>query len=115
MNGKNYILHKVEPSEGWYSIARKYGITYAELRMANSDSSDKLVAGAVVMVPEEKIKANDPYYRKNYMQGQPLYYYVKEGETLFSIAKKFDTTVDSLKAWNDLGSTDLKSEQRLLI
>ena len=111
----NFIIHRIETAEGWFSIARQYGITYSELRLANKDSADKLVPGRTILVPLGKLKANDPHFDKNYIQDDELYYNVKDGETLFSIAKKFYTHVDSLKKWNSLAVTDLKPGQRLKV
>jgi LysM repeat protein len=116
VDGKNYVVHKVENSEGWFSIARHYGITYSELRMANKDSTDMLVPGMSILVPIERPKPGDPFYDKNYIQTQEeIFHSVKEGETLFSIAKRYSTTVDSLKKWNKLSEASLKVGQRLKV
>jgi LysM repeat protein len=115
-DGKNYILHKVDSSEGWYSIARHYGITYAELRMANKDSSDHLLPGMAILVPVERPKPGDPFYDKNYVQKkEDLNHKVKEGETLFAIAKRYSTSVDSLKKWNNLSVDKLIVGQKLKV
>lgn len=42
-------------------------------------------------------------------------YVVKNDDTLWSIAKKFYTTVDSLRQINDLKTDELKSGQMLVI
>jgi LysM repeat protein len=115
VEGKTYVVHKIETAEGWFSIARRYGISYAELRMANKDSADKLVPGSTLLVPVVRPAANDPFYDKNYLHADENYYQVKEGETLFSIAKKFNTNVDSLKKWNRLADADLKTGRRLKV
>jgi hypothetical protein len=88
--GKTFLVHRIEIAEGWYSIARHYGISYAELRLANKDSADKLVPGRTILVPLDKLKADDPHFEKNYLfDDDELFYNVKEGETMFSIAKRF--------------------------
>ena len=116
IDGKNYLLHKVEPAEGWYSIARHYGITYAELRMANKDTTDQLVPGMTIRVPLDKLKPNDPFYEKNYTQNQEkVIHKVKSGETLFSVARRYSTSVDSLKKWNNLKESGLKIGQKLVV
>jgi len=46
---------------------------------------------------------------------EPLYYIVKRGDALFSIARKFDTTPEQLKQWNQLQSDLVKIGQRLLV
>jgi len=115
-DGKKYIIHRVDSAEGWFSIARLYGVSYASLRLANKDSSDKLIPGQSILVPADKLKPNDPHFDKNYIQDRAdVFYSVKEGETLFSIAKRFSTSVDSLKIWNHLADTGLKAGKRLKV
>jgi len=46
---------------------------------------------------------------------EPLYYKVKRGDALFSIARKFDTTPDQLRQWNQLEGDRVKIGQRLLV
>ena len=46
---------------------------------------------------------------------EPLYYTVKRGDALFSIAKKFDTTADDLRKWNQIEGDRVKIGQRLLV
>jgi LysM repeat protein len=112
--GKTYIIHRIETAEGWFSIARMYGVSYAELRMANKDSADKLIPGRTILIPADKLKSTDAHFGKNYIQQKEIFYQVKEGETLFSIAKRFTTNVDSLKKWNHLNGA-LKKGQRLIV
>jgi LysM repeat protein len=46
---------------------------------------------------------------------EPLYYTVKRGDALFSIARKFETTPEDLKQWNQLQGDLVKIGQRLLV
>jgi LysM repeat protein len=46
---------------------------------------------------------------------QPLYYTVKRGDALFSIARKFETTPTQLQQWNQLEGDRVKIGQRLLV
>ena len=55
VSGKKFIEYKVEEHEGWYGIARQYGISYNELRAANKDSGDQLSIGQVILVPVAKV------------------------------------------------------------
>jgi LysM repeat protein len=45
----------------------------------------------------------------------PLYYIVRRGDALFSISRKFNTTPDSLRKWNQLEGDRVKIGQRLLV
>jgi LysM repeat protein len=46
---------------------------------------------------------------------EPLYYTVRRGDALFSIARKFDTTPEQIKQWNNLDRDLVKIGQRLLV
>ncbi|MBK7572451.1 MAG: LysM peptidoglycan-binding domain-containing protein [Bacteroidetes bacterium] len=63
VDGKTVFVYKIESGDGWYSIARKFSITYSELKMANKNT-DKLKVGEKLNIPS-KLKSNDPYFEKN--------------------------------------------------
>lgn len=132
VKGANFIRHQIGDGEGWYSIARKYGISYSELRLANKEKDDKLKKGEVLRVPA-KAKSNDPRFQKNYTdkpaksatpeihpplvqgKGVPRIHKVGKSETLFSIAKKYKVSVDQVKAWNKLGGNSIHLGQPLVV
>ncbi len=70
---------------------------------------DKVLTEIVQNIPEEK--KQEPAKAPVSMQ----IYEVKQGDTMYSIAKRFAITVDDLKILNDLGTTDLKLGQLLLV
>jgi len=46
---------------------------------------------------------------------EPIYYTVKRGDALFSIARKFETTPEQIQQWNQLEGDRVKIGQRLLV
>jgi LysM repeat protein len=46
---------------------------------------------------------------------EPIYYTVKRGDALFSIARKFDTTPEQIQQWNQLLGDRVKIGQKLLV
>ena len=46
---------------------------------------------------------------------EPLYYKVKRGDALFSIARKFEATPEQIQQWNQLEGDRVKIGQRLLV
>lgn len=46
---------------------------------------------------------------------EPLYYTVKRGDALFSIARKFEATPEQIQQWNQLVGDRVKIGQRLLV
>ena len=99
MVGNTYI---VVSGDNLWSIARKYGITVDELKEFNNLTNNLLYIGQVLKIPEVA-KENE------------LIYIVEKGDSLWSIAKKYNTTVNELKRYNNLTSNMLSIGQRLLI
>jgi hypothetical protein len=46
---------------------------------------------------------------------EPLYYTVRRGDALFSIARKFETTPEKIQEWNQLVGDRVRIGQRLLV
>ena len=94
-------LYQVQKGDTLYGIANKYGITLKELKAINNLENDNLAIGQLLNVPSGLSLASS--------------YVVSPGDTLYSIAKKFDTTVDNLKKANNLTNNMLSVGQKLII
>ena len=70
---------------------------------------DKVLTEIVQHIPEEK--SQEPTKSPVVMK----IYEVKQGDTMYSIAKRFALTVDDLKILNDIGTSDIKMGQLLLV
>lgn len=94
-------IYKVQSGDNLYDLAKKFGTSVSELKDLNNLKSDSLSINQELKVPAVNI-------------GETTYT-VKSGDSLYSIAKKFNTNVDSLKKKNGLGSTMLSIGQVLKI
>jgi membrane-bound lytic murein transglycosylase D len=47
--------------------------------------------------------------------GEFITYTVKQGDSLFDIAKSYKTTIDSIVKWNNLADTKIKAGDKLKI
>ena len=94
-------IYKVQSGDNLYDLAKKFGTSVSELKDLNNLKSDSLSINQELKVPADNI-------------GETTYT-VKSGDSLYSIAKKFNTSVDSLKKKNGLGSTMLSIGQVLKI
>ncbi len=99
LNDENIYI--VKAGDSLYSIARAYNTTVNELRSLNNLTSDILSIGQLLKVPSATLPEGT--------------YTVKKGDSLYSIAQKFGTTVDALKKENDLTSNNLSIGQVLKI
>lgn len=94
--GPGEEFYVVEPENTLYSIARKYGMKAEELKQLNGMSSNYLKIGQRLKVKRMPDVVVDE-----------TQYAVKEGDTMFSIAQKFNLSVEQLKKLNNLESNML--------
>lgn len=100
--------YKVKKGDSLYSIATKYNTTVEELKRINNLTSNTLSIGQVLKLPSDK--ASDIEQEKN-----TITYTVQKGDSLYSIARKYDTTIDRIKELNNLTTNLLSIGQVLLI
>lgn len=91
----------VKKGDSLWSIAKKYNMTVDELKSINNLKSNLLSIGQRL-----KIKKSD--------DNQNIYI-VKKGDTLYKIANMYGTTVDNLKALNNLKNNNLSIGQNLIV
>jgi LysM repeat protein len=107
INGKTFIIHRVETKETLFSISRKYGVALLSVVENNPGADSGLDIGQEIKVP---YSANN---RSKTKEG--TIHRVGQKETLYSIAKQYGVAVDDLKSWNNLSNAGLKLGQELLI
>lgn len=111
LNGKKLIVHKVEPKENYYSISRKYLVS--PQTTINYNNNKGLQIGVLIKVPTERAFANRVITvpvtstTTSGAKMEIVKYKVGPKETFYSIAKKFNTSVDALKQLNNISSNSL--------
>lgn len=93
----------VQPGDSLYKIAARYGTSVAALQQNNGLKSTVLYPGQALNVSSGG------------SSGSGWVYTVKSGDTLYLLAKRYGTTVDSLKRANNLSGNYLWVGQRLTI
>lgn len=97
LNGqKKYTVAK---GDTLYQIAKKYNTTVAEIKKLNNLSSNNLTPGQILKTPSipKETPSTSNYYT----------YTIKKGDTLYQIAKKYNTTPEAIKTANNLTSNTL--------
>ena len=102
-------VYIVKAGDNLYSIANKYNITVNELKKANNLENNNLSIGQELIIPD--YSNNDPIEKP----ANEITYIVQKGDSLWSIAKKYDINVNDLKSYNNLSSNLLNIGQTLLI
>ncbi|MGE5549867.1 MAG: LysM peptidoglycan-binding domain-containing protein [Bacteroidota bacterium] len=103
--GPGTTTYTVQPGDTLFLIAQRFNTTLAELRALNNLAGDLIFPGQVLIVPVAGEGVPPP--------GST--YVVQPGETLFSIARRFGTTVTELVRLNALTSTDIFPGQVLRV
>lgn len=101
-------IYIVKKGDSLYSIANKYNTTVEELKRINNLTSNILSIGQVLKLPSDK--ANNVEKEEN-----TISYTVQKGDSLYSIARKYNTTIDRIKDLNNLTTNLLSIGQVLLI
>lgn len=91
----------VKKGDSLWSIAKKYNMTVDELKSINNLKSNLLSIGQRLKIKESDDNQN--------------IYIVKKGDTLYKIANMYGTTVDNLKALNNLKNNNLSIGQKLIV
>ena len=97
----NTVDYTVKSGDSLYKIAGQYNVTVDAIKRANNLTTNTLQIGQVLRIPLGTSRETT--------------YTVKSGDSLYSIAKKYNTTVNRLKELNNLSSNLLNIGQILIV
>jgi LysM repeat protein len=142
VNEKEVVLHRLKPKETYYGISRQYGIAVNDLINFNNNKALKI--GEIIRVPTNRSAAratssmtsasNNPATNQattnqaavaqqntpevphvELNPGEYTSYKVSKGETLYTVSKRFNIPVNSIKLANGLSSDAIKEGQILMV
>ena len=106
--GANSRTHAVAAGETLYGISRQYGVSVEAIRLENQLGEAPISVGQVLKIPAvEGARQEQPK--------APLYHDVQPGETAYSIARKYNISLDDLKRWNNLPDFVMRTGMRLQV
>lgn len=108
-NPDNMFMYTVKKGDTLYSIAKVYNTSVEDIKKLNYFTNNSLYVGQVIRIPEIFTKEEEFYVP------QFINYVVKKGDSLYSIAKKYNVSVDTLIGDNALKSNTLTIGQNLKI
>lgn len=106
--------HTVRNGENLGLIAKKYGISVSQLKKWNGLSKNMIKPGQKLKVSassssKEKVASSKP-------KGDLKYHTIKKGDTLWDLAKKYNSSVTDIKQWNSISNSyRLKPGQKLIV
>lgn len=112
IDSQNYVLYLVKKQETLYSISRQYNVTVDDIINANP-GFDGLKEGMEIRIPKKKstekpVVTEVPKEKSIQTESNPDEVIAKTGETLYSIGRAHNVTVDDLIDLNPQLSGGLK-------
>lgn len=113
----DYVNYTVQAGDSLYSIANKFGTTVDKIKKDNNLKTDALSIGQVLIVDDNKgVSSVEECYGEDFVvPGDYITYTVKSGDNLYSIARKYNTSVSEIKSLNNLSTNNLSIGQVLKI
>lgn len=100
----NWAQHKIKNGESLSVIAENYHTSVRQIKKLNGMNNDRIRSGKTLLipVPENYAKAlnNSPKINKKTYNGNKHYHTVKEGESLWTIARYYNISTRKLCEWN---------------
>lgn len=109
-------FHKVKQGQNLSQIASKYNVTVSQLKKWNHLHGHKIAVGQRLTVWQKGEKKTKAHESINYPSPKKRYHLVKQGDTIWSISRKYENvSVEEIKRLNNISDSDLKIGQQLLI
>ena len=114
LESQERITYRVKRGDFLGKIAEKSNVGVSKLKEWNNLRSNNLRIGQrLTIFSNSGVAANDSNRSKG---GSPKIYTVKEGDSLWSISKKFPgLTVQKIRSWNNMNSNKLKPGMKIKI
>ncbi len=116
--GDSNLVYIVKVGDSLYSIAKRYGISVDDLIEINNLKNNILSVGQHLKIPYRTggiISIGSSCYGEGYNEPSYVTYVVRSGDNLYTIARKYNVSVDSIKKLNNLTSNNLSIGQILKI
>jgi len=105
VNPGDYVVYTVKRNDSLWNIANSYGVSVNDIVDYNNLGTTVLQIGQQLLIPN----------LDNSFSDSGVIYVVKNGDSLWSIGKKYNVSVNDLKSANNLNSNMLSIGQQLII
>lgn len=115
------VEYKVKKGDYLGSIAKKHNVSVAELKEWNALEDNNVKLGTTIIVSKSEVVLNETKAGKkenlaSNQRDEVKLYYVKKGDSLYSISKKYPgVTISDIKKWNGIKNESLKPGMKLKI
>lgn len=108
--------HTVQAGETLYGIARMYNLTVMEIVERNDlRLQDGIKPGQVLVLLEEPVVEAKPPVQKHPPLHEVFFHEVRTSDTLYSIARQYNVTINQIMEWNEKKDFSLAVGEKLRI
>jgi LysM repeat protein len=118
----SYITHTLRQGETLSALAKEYNTSVGDIMRLNGMHADsKLVYGSKIKVPVAEVQNSSNQKtltvneQINPLPTHPVTHTVAQSETLYSISKQYNVSMEQLKAWNNLADYNIKLGTTLVV
>ncbi|MFT6166174.1 MAG: LysM repeat protein/ABC-type branched-subunit amino acid transport system substrate-binding protein [Vicingaceae bacterium] len=99
----NFLIHEVQKKNTLYSIAKEYNVEINDIIVANPEIEEGLKKGAKIKIPVAKIKSStgEEEYVVPAAASPYVTHKVAPKETLYSLSKLYNVSIDSINMVNN--------------
>jgi len=109
-------IHVVRSGDTLWGISRRYGMSVNEVARANGINPKSTLRPGQRLAVRPPAQGPAPVRVASAGETRKIDYRVRRGDTLSSIARRFEVSVQELQGWNDLGrATSIRAGQQLTI
>lgn len=119
INGVEYYMHEIQKGQTFYGISKIYNVPVDTIIAYNPEAGTKLKIGSYIKIPtyKKRVPKNETKQTNNNTQ-KPVavpsqWHTVSQGESLYSISKKYNTNVETIKKLNPGISESLSIGQKI--
>jgi len=115
------VLHIVQPSETLFSISKQYKVDINQIREWNQINNTNISIGQeLVIYPVKDLSSAEqpdvPSVNQTLtQQGIQMKHNVQAGETIYSLARKYNVNRKDIKEWNNLNDNNINIGQELIV
>jgi LysM repeat protein len=99
------VTHTVQPGENLYRIAVRYGVDINQLAQVNNITDQRRIfSGQTLIIPGLTVPDDSSVVANPLVAGTPIIHVVQPGESLTTIARQYNLTVEQLMQSNNIAN-----------
>ncbi len=108
-------MHKVTKGETLFSISKKYNVSVDDLMKYNNLESSNIHYGQSLVISQSTTETNNIKKNSTEPKSETIHHKVKAGESYYSLAHKYNCTVNEIKEWNNKTGSKLNIGDKITI